>query len=71
MRLKIKSKKFSRFMFGFIAVILIALGAYMLNRGFLFFENYWGGAVFAPMVIVGGILLLYVVIFRWEGLYNS
>ena len=66
MFLKIISKKFSRLMFGFLAVILIALGASVLNKKQLYYTNYWGGAVFAPVAIFGGIMILFIVIFKWK-----
>jgi hypothetical protein len=48
-----------------IALALIATGIRPLLKGDLFYKNWWGGLVFGPITIIGGLLLLYVVIFKW------
>ena len=60
----------SRFMFGFIAFIFISLGAATLKKGELHYENYWGGNVFALFAIAIGLLLLFIVVFKWNKMKN-
>ena len=49
-----------------IAVSLILSGIAVLLRGGLFYANYWGGVVFAPLAIAAGVFLVYVALFRWR-----
>jgi uncharacterized membrane protein len=57
--------RFIRVTFGFIALFLIFLGAFYMVTGKLFYQNYWGGSVFAPVTVLVGTVLLFAVIFRW------
>ena len=52
-----------------IALTLIGTGliSVMLKRD-LFYSNWWGGLVFAPLTMLAGIFLLYLVVFKWEKL---
>jgi hypothetical protein len=49
-------------------IFLIAYGAVHLMRGELSYENYWGGLVFAPAVILIGIVVVYIGLFRHDRL---
>ncbi len=49
-----------------VALAVIATGIRPILKGDLFYNNWWGGLVFGPMTVVGGLLFLYVVIFRWD-----
>jgi uncharacterized membrane protein YcjF (UPF0283 family) len=49
-----------------IALAVIATGIRPLLKGDYFYKNWWGGLVFGPVTVIGGLLLLYVVIFRWK-----
>jgi hypothetical protein len=49
-----------------IALALIATGTFPLLGGELSYKNWWGGLVFAPITIIAGLLLLYVIVFKWE-----
>jgi uncharacterized membrane protein YcjF (UPF0283 family) len=51
-----------------IALAVAATGIRHLLKGDTSYQNWWGGLVFAPLTIIGGILLLYVVIFKWDKL---
>ncbi len=53
---------------GLVALAVIATGITPLLKGGLFYKNWWGGLVFGPITIIGGLLFLYVVIFKWEKL---
>jgi formate/nitrite transporter FocA (FNT family) len=50
------------------AIILISTGVVHIIRGSMGWKNYWGGLVFLPFAVVFGLLLIYVVIFRWRKL---
>lgn len=54
-----------RITWGIIGILLILVGVYSLHKGHFHYYNYWGGAVFAPYAIFGGILILLLVIFKW------
>lgn len=50
-----------------IALTLIATGlSPILSKGDMIYFNWRGAMVFAPFAILGGLLLLYVVIFKWD-----
>jgi len=55
-------------LFGFavIGVMFIAMGALSLLRGQTHYENYWGGAVFAPFAVFVGFLFLVGVFTHWR-----
>lgn len=50
-----------------IALTLIATGlSPILSEGRTFYLNWKGAAVFAPIAVIIGLFLLYLVIFKWE-----
>jgi hypothetical protein len=48
-----------------LAVITTGLRP-LLSKGDMFYNNWWGGLVFAPLTIVVGFFLLYLIIFKWD-----
>ena len=42
----------------FLGVVVISLGTLTLASGRLHYSNWWGGQVFAPFAIVGGMIAL-------------
>jgi uncharacterized membrane protein len=51
-------------------------GVLHIMAGRPIYHNYWGGEVFAPIVVLVGAILFFVVIFRWSQfrdleLYNN
>ncbi len=50
------------------SILLILMGADHIMRGSLGWKNYWGELVFPPFVVIFGLLLIYVAIFRWRKL---
>ena len=50
-----------------IALTLIATGlSPILSKGGVFYVNWRGALVFAPIAVIAGVFLLYVVIFKWD-----
>ena len=49
-----------------IALTVIATGARALIKKDLFYDNWWGGLVFAPVTIIIGAFFLFLIIFKWE-----
>jgi hypothetical protein len=45
---------------------LILAGLAALQGGRLHYPNYWGGAVFAPLAIVVGVLGIVIVVAKWR-----
>jgi hypothetical protein len=48
------------------ALSLILSGFAVLQDGRLHYANYWGGSVFAPLAIVLGFFVLFIVVIRWR-----
>lgn len=51
---------------GLLGAFLAVLGAAHLYAGKPLYTNYWGGVVYAPLVVIIGIMIVAVVLFRWE-----
>ena len=49
-----------------VATIFISIGVLTLVQGELVFSNYWGGVIFAPLGILLGIFILYILWFKWK-----
>jgi hypothetical protein len=50
-----------------IALTLTATGlSPILSEGRMFYLNWKGAAVFAPIAVIIGLFLLYLVIFKWD-----
>jgi len=66
--LKTKAKKlFIRSGLIFVALIIIGAGLVpLVLKGDLFYSNWWGGLVFAPLAVLIGIFFLYLVFFKYE-----
>jgi hypothetical protein len=54
-----------------ISIILILFGIGKLLKGDLNYSNYWGGVVFAPIAIIIGIILIFVVLFSKNLIKNN
>lgn len=54
----------------FLASMIIFYAVVDLLRGETIYSNYWGGQVFAPIAIIGGVLIIYVVWFRSKHLQS-
>jgi hypothetical protein len=66
-----RSQRGSRIVFAFISLFLIALGVGTLLNHRMEYANYWGGMVFAPFVILIGLGLLFVVLFRYDAMLET
>lgn len=53
---------------GLVGLGLLSLGLTPLLKGGLFYQTYWGGAAFAPLVIVIGAFTIYMATFGWRRL---
>jgi hypothetical protein len=50
-----------------IALIVIAAGlSPILSKGSMFYSNWRGALVFAPIAVILGLFLLFLVIFKWD-----
>jgi hypothetical protein len=65
---KLRSERLGRVVFALVSLSLILLGVRVLLKDGLFYSNYWGGPVFAPLAIAIGIFCCYLVVFRWRKL---
>lgn len=54
-----------------MALFLIFYGAVAMIENRWTYSNYWGGEVFAPCAILFGVLLIYVVLFRYDAFKKS
>jgi uncharacterized membrane protein len=63
--------RFVRVTTGFIALFLIMLGVVHVIGGRPVYQNAWGLGVFAPVTIIVGLILLFIVIFRWSQFRES
>ncbi|MBU2578211.1 hypothetical protein KKA69_05310 [Patescibacteria group bacterium] len=63
-------KKTKRIYQGFAVLISFAVIATgirpLIIKNDMFYNNWWGGLVFAPLTIIVGLFLLYLVIFKWD-----
>ena len=57
-----------RLFLSLFCVVLIAQGISSVYLGQFSYRNYWGGLVFGPFAILFGLLLLYLLVFRWKKL---
>jgi hypothetical protein len=61
-----KRKRFGRIVYFLLGILLTTTGVLSVLSGKFVYHNYRGLIVFGPYVIIGGLLLLFVVIFRWK-----
>jgi len=67
--MKKKKKIFVRSGLILVAFMVIGTGLIpLLAKKGLFYSNWWGGLVFAPLVVLVGFFLLYLLIFKWKKL---
>jgi hypothetical protein len=50
---------------GLVGLGFLTLGLRTLLKGHLFYQTYWGGAAFAPIVILIGVFVLCLATFGW------
>ena len=63
------------FRYGRIGLFLIGLGVFSVGlgsllRGHLFYQSFWGGAAFAPVVLLGGLAVMVLAV-RKRGLESE
>jgi hypothetical protein len=60
-------KLFVRSGLALVALMIIGTGLIplVLNKN-LFYLNWWGGLIFAPLAVIVGIFFLYIVILKYE-----
>ena len=63
---KKKQDRLGKIFVSFFAILIILLGISSFFNGKLNYSNYWGGVVFAPIAIIIGLLLLYIIWFKWK-----
>jgi len=68
---KKKQNKLGKIFVSFFAILIIVFGVLSLFRGELNYSNYWGGIVFVPIAILFGVLLLYIIWFRWKNVEKN
>jgi hypothetical protein len=64
-----RSTKKRSIRFGAMLVSITIIGAGLIPlflKKDLFYSNWWGGLVFAPLPLLVGIFLLYLVVFKWD-----
>jgi hypothetical protein len=54
-----------------MALFLIFYGVAAIVENRWTYKNYWGGAVFAPVAILVGCLVIYIVLFRYDALKKA
>ncbi len=66
--MKKNSKKlFIRIGIVLVSITLIGTGLIpLILKNDLFYSNWWGGLVFAPITVFAGFFLLYLVLFKYE-----
>ena len=55
---------------GLAGLGILSLGLKPLLKGGLFYETYWGGAAFAPLIALIGAFVVYMATFGWRRLEN-
>jgi hypothetical protein len=55
-------------MFGLVGLGFVSLGLRPLLKGGLFYQTYWGGAAFAPVVVLLGLFFLCLAALAWSWL---
>ena len=64
-----KEKKvpwYARLGFGLLGLALVFTGLAPLLRGAKFYETYWGGAAFAPIILIIGVAVLLLATIGWK-----
>jgi len=57
-------RPFYRSLFMLVGIMFIGLGITVLRHGAVTYRNWWGGLVFAPFVIVFGVIFVVGAIFK-------
>ena len=66
-----KKDKFARISSILFSLFIIALGLVFLFAGQIHYSNWWGGKVFAPLTVVVGTFMLYIVIYKWNDIITT
>ena len=53
---------------GLVGLGFLSLGLMPLLKGGFFYQTYWGGAAYAPLVVLVGVFVLYMATFGWRRL---
>lgn len=61
-----RSKLQGFFIYFVLLLVVLGLVARPLARGALFYQSYWGGAVFVPFVLVAAATIFVAVIKNWK-----
>jgi len=57
---------YGRLGLGLMGLAILSLGLGALLRGRYFYQTFWGGAAFAPIVILVGALIIYLATTGWR-----
>jgi hypothetical protein len=49
-----------------LLLVVLGLAARPLARGALFYQSYWGGAIFVPLVLFVGAVILVIAVVDWK-----
>ena len=63
---KKRKDKLGKIFLIYSALLIIFYSIVSLMKEEYYYSNYWGGVVFAPIGIVVGLLVLYIVLFKWK-----
>jgi hypothetical protein len=58
--------RYARSGLGLLGLGVLSLGLKTLLKGHLFYQTYWGGAAFAPIGVLIGVLIIYLATFGWS-----
>jgi hypothetical protein len=62
-----KRSRLKEFLVYFVLLlVMLGLVARPLARGTMFYQNYWGGAVFVPFLLLIAAILIAIVIINWN-----
>ena len=60
-----------RLFFGIWGFLLVFIGMVHFLKGETDYQNFWGGLVFSPIAIIVGLILIYIIIFRWQSFLQT
>ena len=68
---KKKQDRLGKIFVSFFAILITLLGISSFFSGKLNYSNYWGGVVLAPVSIIVGLLILYIIWFKWKAVEKN
>jgi len=68
---RISKPWYVRPLLGLVGLGFLSLGLRPLLKGGLFYQTYWGGAAFAPVVVLIGLFVLCLATFGWSRLERT